>query len=45
MLKTYQRKTKLFEFLGESNWEEMMRKKRHFAMASLCNDPTSLYTE
>ena len=46
MLKTFQRKPKLFEFLGDSNWEELKIKNNitlqwlHFAMASLFNGST-----
>ena len=46
MLKNYQRKTKFFEFLGDSCWEELNIKKQHdCAMVSLCNDTMSLYDE
>ena len=44
ILKTYQHQHKLFEFLWDTNREELkMRKKwRHFTMVSLYNGTTSL---
>ena len=46
MLKNYQRKTKLFELLGDANLEELNRKKQvDFSMTSLCNGKTLLSDE
>ena len=44
MSKSYQRETNLFEFSGDSEERrvENKKKRRDFAMASLCNDATSL---